>query len=119
MTHNVFPPYYIKVGPGAEEKDKVVFEADFVVLSGEKKAPPKVESWGEEVAKRKMDKDQVQVKITLYAKGGRFPEGCSTHGVKKAVLDYVFALHYSPEALTESDDTSGATSGDNLPYNRN
>lgn len=59
-----------------------------------------------------MGNDQVEVNITPYAKGGRLPEACSTHEVKKAVLDYVFTLHYSPEALADSDDTSGATSGE-------
>jgi hypothetical protein len=115
MTHEVLPPYYIKVAPGAKDKDKMVFEADFVVLSGEKKAPRKVESWGEEAAKRKMGNDQVEVNITPYAKGGRLPEACSTHKVKKAVLDYVFALHYSPEALAESDTASYGPSSSEAP----
>jgi hypothetical protein len=114
MTHNVLPPYYIKVAPGAEEKDQMVFKAKFVVLSSEKKDPPEA-SWSEGPAKRKMGNDQVEVNITPYAKGGWLPEEFSTRRIKKAVLNYVFALHYSPEALAESDTASQGPSSSEAP----
>jgi hypothetical protein len=118
MTHEVLPPYYIKVAPGAKEEGKMVFKAKFVVLSSEKKNPPEA-SWSEGPAKRKMGNDQVEVNITPYAKGRRLPEACSTHKVKKAVLDYVFALHYSPEALAESGTASYGPSSSEAPSETN
>lgn len=91
-----------------------MFEADFVVVSSNKKAPPEA-SWREGPATRKMRNDQVEVNITPYAKDDRLPEACSIQKVKKAVLDYVFALHYSPEALAESDTADYGPSSSEAP----
>ena len=109
MTHEVLPPYYIKVAPGAKAEGKMVFKAKFVVLSGDKKDPPEA-SWREGPATRKMGKDQVKVNITPYARGGWLPDAFPTRKVKKDVLDYIEKLYYPPEALADSDDSSGATS---------
>jgi hypothetical protein len=116
MTHEVVPPYYIKVAPGAKEEGKMVFTARFVVLSGDKKDPPEA-SWREGPATRKMGKGQVKVNITPYAKGGWLPDAFPTRRVKEDVLDYIEKLYYSPEALADSETPVAPRQSNHLPYN--